>query len=98
MIRHAALFRLTHSRGSASEADFLSALSGLHDIPGVQDFDIAREISPKNDFDFAVSMHFASHAEYSAYNDHPRHVTFVQSRWLPEVAAFMEHDTVSLTL
>ena len=96
MIRHSALFRLTHSKGSADEADFLHALSTLRTIPGVQAFDIAREISPKNDFDFAVSMQFATQADYNIYNDHPAHVAFVQSRWLPEVAAFMEHDTVPL--
>lgn len=96
MIRHAALFRLTHSRGSTAEADFLSALWALKDIPGVQDFQIAREVSAKNDFDFVVSMRFASQADYNTYNDHPRHVTFVQSRWVPEVAGYMENDTVAL--
>ena len=98
MIRHAALFRLTHSRGSAAEADFLAALLALKNISGVQDFLLEREISAKNDFDFVVSMRFASQAAYNAYNDHPRHVTFVQSRWVPEVAAFMENDTVSLPI
>ena len=96
MIRHAALFRLSHSRGSAAETDFLSALLTLQDIPGVQDFLIEREVSAKNDFDFVVSMRFDSQAEYNTYNDHPRHLTFVQTRWLPEVAAFMENDTVPL--
>lgn len=98
MIRHAAIFRLTHSKGSSDEADFLSALSGLRTIPGVLDFVVSREISAKNPFDFAVSMQFATQADYSAYNDHPQHVAFVQTRWLPEVAAFMEHDTVPLAL
>ena len=96
MIRHAALFRLTHSEGSTGEADFLRALLALHVIPGVQDFDIAREVSPKNPFDYAVSMRFADQAAYSAYNDHPLHQAFVQGRWLAEVADFMEHDTLAL--
>jgi len=96
MIRHAALFRLTHSKGSSGEADFLRALQDLHVIPGVQDFDISREVSPKNPFDYAVSMRFANQAAYNGYNDHPLHQTFVQTRWIPEVAEFMEHDTVTL--
>jgi Stress responsive A/B Barrel Domain len=96
MIRHAALFRLSHAPGSPAEADFLAALASLQTIPGVQDFQIAREISPKNDFAFAVSMTFADAAAYEAYNIHPAHQAFVQTRWLPEVAAFMEHDTVAL--
>ena len=41
-------------------------------------------------------MRFADQAAYDAYNDHPRHVAFVRDRWVPEVAAFMEHDTVPL--
>jgi quinol monooxygenase YgiN len=98
VIRHAAIFRLKHSKGSAAEAAFLAALAGLRAIPGVQDFQIAREISPKNHFDYAVSMSFADQAAYNVYNDHPLHVAFVQGRWLPEVAEFMEHDTVALSL
>ena len=95
-IRHAALFRLHHARGSAAEADFLSALAGLAAVPGVQDFAISREVSPKNPYAFAVSMTFSDPAAYAAYNDHPAHVAFVQTRWLPEVAEFMEHDTIAL--
>lgn len=98
MIRHAALFRLSHAAGSAAEAGFLAALSGLRAIPGVQDFQISREVSPKNPFAFAVSMTFADQAAYDAYNVHPAHVAFVQGRWIPEVAEFMEHDTVALPL
>lgn len=48
MIRHAALFRLTHPQGSDAEDDFLKALAGLAAIPGVGAFGIARETSPKN--------------------------------------------------
>ena len=93
MIRHAALFRLKHPKGSAEEKSFLAALAKLRDIPGVGQFEIAREVSPKNDFDYAISMVFADQAAYDGYNTHPDHVAFVQTRWLPEVAAFMEHDT-----
>ena len=96
MIRHAAIFRLIHPAGSAEEASFLAALAELAAIPGVGDFQIAREISPKNDFAFAVSMTFVDDAAYAAYNIHPDHVEFVEERWIPEVAQFMEHDTVAL--
>lgn len=96
MIRHAALFRLTHAAGSAAEQDFLCALSSLATIPGVSAFQIARETSPKNPFVYALSMEFDGQAAYDAYNDHPSHTAFVQNRWIPEVAEFMEHDTVPL--
>jgi hypothetical protein len=98
VIRHAALFRLLHAPGSAAEKDFLRALNGLRAIPGVDDFAISAEVSPKNPFAFAVSMHFVGQAAYDAYNVHPLHVAFVQDRWLPEVAEFMEHDSVILTV
>lgn len=96
MIRHAALFTLSHGPGSPEEAAFLEALAALGSIPGVENFEIAREVSPKNDYRFAVSMRFADQAAYDAYNAHPLHRDFVETRWLPEVAAFMEHDTVAL--
>ena len=96
MIRHAAIFRLIHAAGSPPEASFLAALAELAAIPGVGSFEIAREVSPKNDFDFAVSMIFTDAPAYQAYNLHPAHVAFVQTRWIPEVASFMEHDTVAL--
>lgn len=96
MIRHAAIFRLKHARGSAEETRFLVALGELRKIPGVENFEIARETSVKNPFDYAVSMTFADQAAYDAYNNHPSHVAFVQGRWIPEVAEFMEHDTVKI--
>ena len=96
MIRHAAIFRLKHARGSAEEKSFLAALSELRKIAGVENFEIARETSPKNAFDYAVSMTFADQTAYDSYNIHPDHVAFVQGRWIPEVADFMEHDTVKM--
>ena len=41
-------------------------------------------------------MTFADQGAYAGYNDHPVHVAFVRDRWVPEVASFMEHDTVAL--
>lgn len=96
MIRHAALFKLKHKSGSEAERDFLETIRTLAGIPGLQEFELARETSPKNHFDYVVSMRFADEAAYAAYNDHPLHVSFVQTRWLPEVEDFMEHDSVAL--
>jgi hypothetical protein len=96
MIRHAALFRLVHAPQSPEEADFLAALARLSEIPGVGSFRVDREISPNNPYAFAVSMVFADAAAYRAYDADPRHVAFVQGRWVPEVAEFMEHDTAPL--
>lgn len=92
MIRHIVPFRLKHGKGTPEEASFLAALAKLAEIPGVLNLQVMPQISRKNDFDYGVSMEFASNADYQAYNDHPDHVAFVQGRWLPEVAAFMEID------
>ncbi len=97
MIRHAAMFRLKHPPGSPAETDFLAAVRALSPIPGVEKFELARQVSGKNDFHFVVSMEFANEGAYQGYNSHPDHVAFVQNRWVPEAADFMEVDTVALS-
>jgi hypothetical protein len=91
-IRHTVVFTPKHPEGSPAEADFLAAAGALSAIPGVDAFQILRETSPKNAYRFGISMEFAGPEAYAAYNDHPDHVRFVQERWLPEVAEFLEVD------
>lgn len=95
-IRHSVVFRLAHGEGSQAEADFLTAIAALGLIPGVEDFELMREASTKNDYQFALTMEFANQPAYEAYNAHPDHVDFVSSRWGSEVADFLEIDTVAL--
>ena len=92
MTRHTVAFRLKHPRGSAAEAAFLAAIARLVDIPGVRAFERLHQVSPKNAFTFGLSMEFADAAAYRGYNEHPDHVRFVQERWIPEVADFLELD------
>jgi len=96
MIRHTVVFSLKHAAGSAEEAAFLRDAKILATIPGVQKFEQLRQISPKADYAFGFSMEFADQAAYSTYNDHPDHVAFVQTRWVPEVAKFQEIDYAPL--
>jgi stress responsive alpha/beta barrel protein len=91
-IRHTVSFTLSHPPGSAEEADFFAAAAGLRAIPGVEAFEVLREVSPKNGYGFGISMEFADQAAYDAYNSHPDHVRFVETRWLPEVSDFLEID------
>jgi heme-degrading monooxygenase HmoA len=95
-IRHTVAFVLPHAEGSEEERDFLAAASRLAEIPGVEAFEVLREVSPKNGFRFGLSMEFADQAAYDGYNEHPAHVAFVQKRWLPEVAEFLEVDYAPL--
>jgi hypothetical protein len=95
-IRHSVVFTLTHSEGSAEEADFLDAIARLEAIPGVEAFELMREVSPKNDYRFGLTMEFADPASYQAYNEHADHVAFVERRWDTEVTGFLEIDTITL--
>lgn len=95
-IRHTVVFRLVHAPGSSAEAEFIdTGRATLTAIPGVTDFEVNAQVSPKSDLAWQFSMVFADQAGYDAYNDHPAHVAFVESRWQTEVAAFQEYDFVS---
>jgi len=91
-IRHQVVFTL---KPDADEEDFLKAVAALEAIPGVEAFELLREVSPKNGFEHALTMEFADQAAYAAYNEHPDHVRFVAERWDAEVADFLEIDTVA---
>ena len=91
-IRHTVAFRLRHGAGSPEEESFLDEAATLAAIPGVEAFEILRQVGEKNDFDYGISMEFADRAAYEGYNTHPSHVRFVETRWIPEVADFLEID------
>ena len=91
-VRHTVSFDLHHAAGSPEEADFLAAAERLAAVPGVEAFEVVREVSPKNGFRFGISMEFTDEAAYAAYNAHPDHVRFVEQRWLAEVSDFLEID------
>ena len=95
-IRHSVVFTPTHAAGTPEEADLLAAIERLAAIPGVEAFELMREMSPKNDYRYALTMEFADVSSYQAYNEHAEHVAFVEQRWDPEIAAFLEIDTVAL--
>jgi hypothetical protein len=91
-IRHTVVFDLRDAPGSQAETDFLAAAERLSAIPGVEAFELLREVSPKNGYRFGISLEFADEATYAAYNAHPDHVRFVEERWLVEVSDFLEID------
>lgn len=90
---HSVIFNLKHESGSEAESRFLEdGRRILSSIPVVRDFNVFRQVSPKNDFSFGFSMAFASEDDFQAYNDHPLHVKFVNERWQTEVESFLEID------
>jgi hypothetical protein len=94
-IRHTVVFALPHGDRSPEETSFLTALTALGSIDGVEAFEVVREVSAKNDYRWGVSMEFADQSAYDAYNVDPRHVSFVRDRWVPEVTEFLEVDFVA---
>jgi hypothetical protein len=94
MIRHTVVLRLKHAPGSSAEREFVAAAESLKSIPGVEKFEVLRQIGKKNSFTFGISMEFADAGAYARYNEHPDHTRFVQERWLKEVQEFLEIDYV----
>ncbi len=97
MLEHTVTFSLKHAPDSPQEAAFLAAARDLFAIPGVLNFQVRRQTSPKNPHTFGISMSFASAADFQAYCEHPDHVNFVEQRWLREVTDFQESDFEALT-
>ncbi|MDG0810824.1 Dabb family protein [Cohnella rhizosphaerae] len=94
-IRHQVIFDLKHEKGSAEADRFLKdGWRILTSIPAVRNFEVLKQVSPKNDYTYGFSMTFASQADYDSYNAHPAHVAFVAERWETEVARFLEIDFV----
>ena len=93
MIRHTVVFRLRHPAGSAAETDFLrTAREQLTPIPGVERFEVLRQVGEQSAYRFSLSMEFADADAYRGYNGHASHVAFVRDRWIPEVEEFLELD------
>ena len=92
MIIHTVTFKLKHPSGSTEESAFLEAARKLSTIPNVQKFECLKEISKNNNFDFGLSMEFEDMDNYQAYNNHPEHVSFVQTMWIPQVSDYIEID------
>lgn len=94
-IIHTVAFNLMHETNSPEARKFLEdGRRLLSSIPTVQQFEVRKETSPKNDFEYGFSMKFADQAAYDSYNEHPIHVDFVENRWKKEVKDFMELDYV----
>ena len=70
-IRHTVAFALKHPEGTAQERDFIEAAEQLAAIPGVEEFELLDQVSPKNGYRFGISMEFADRSAYNRYNEHP---------------------------
>ncbi len=92
-IKHTVMFNLKHKSDAPETEKFLrDAQQILTAIPGVENFQVFRQVSSKNEFHYCFSMVFAGSTAYQAYNNHPDHVKFVKERWDTEVSKFLEGD------
>ena len=92
-IKHMVIFNLVHGKDSSEAEKFLTdGQTLLTSIPVVKEFEVLRQVSRKNDYDFGFSMVFDNEADYEAYNTHPIHQSFVADRWKTEVSRFLEID------
>jgi heme-degrading monooxygenase HmoA len=92
MIQHSVIFKLKYPKNSTDETTFLDAAKALVSIPGVLNFQCLKQISPKNNFDYGLTMEFESQQTYDAYSNHPDHTRFVQEFWMRDVEDFLEID------
>jgi hypothetical protein len=96
-IRHMVIFNLKHDvNGTETEKFLKDGEKLLSSIPVVENFEVLRQVSPKNDYDFGFSMEFSGKEAYEAYNSHSIHVDFVENRWKVEVEKFLEIDFEAL--
>ena len=96
MIRHSVILKLKSNINSADKQAFFDAVDKLAVIQDVQKFEVLRQISPKNKFEYGISMEFDNQEQYDSYSNHPEHVAFIQDFWMKNVEDFLEIDYTQL--
>jgi hypothetical protein len=92
MIRHSVLLKLKANIGSEAKKVYFDEVEKLAHIPDVKKFEILKQTSTKNKFEYGISMEFDTLEQYDTYTNHPQHVSFVQDFWIPNVEDFLEID------
>jgi hypothetical protein len=92
MIRHSVILKLKENISNESKKAFFDAVDKLKEIPDVETFEVLNQISPKNKFEYGISMEFDTNEKYENYSNHPVHVAFIQNFWIPNVEDFLEID------
>ena len=92
MVRHTVIFSFKQSVDSIEQKDFFNAAQKLAAIQGVRNFELLKQTSKKNKFDFGISMEFDDQRNYEEYNLHKDHQFFIQQYWLKNIEDFLETD------
>lgn len=59
-------------------------------------FEVLKQISKKNKFEYGISMEFDNQEQYDTYSNHAEHTAFIQNFWIKSVEDFLEIDCVLL--
>ncbi len=94
MIRHSVILKLKADINSADKQAFFAAVDKLALIPDVQKFEVLKQISSKNKFEYGISMEFDNQEQYDIYSNHAEHQAFIQNFWMKSVEDFLEIDYV----
>lgn len=92
MIRHSVILTLKSSLSSVDKLQYFEAVNELKQIPGVQKFEVLKQTSSKNPFQYGISMEFESQDAYDLYANHSLHSAFVEKYWAVCVEDFLEID------
>ncbi|MES2795995.1 MAG: Dabb family protein [Bacteroidota bacterium] len=92
MIRHSVILKLKEQITPEEKQAFFDAVDSLKTIPDVQKFEVLRQTSPKNKFEYGISMEFDNQEQYDIYNNHIEHQAFIQNFWIKSVEDFLEID------
>ena len=92
MIRHSVILTLKSSLSPADKLQYFAAVDELKKIPGVQKFEVLKQTSKKNPFEYGISMEFENQEAYDVYAVHSLHTAFVEKYWAACVEDFLEID------
>lgn len=92
MIRHSVILTLKSSLSPVDKLQYFEAVNELKQIPGVQKFEVLKQTSSKNPFQYGISMEFESQQAYELYAGHSLHTAFVKKYWAVCVEDFLEID------
>ena len=92
MPKHSVIFTFKSNLKDSEKQAFFDAAHSLRNIPDVKNFEILKQSSLKNKFEFGILMEFENDVHYQTYNNHPQHTSFIQDFWIKSIADFLEID------
>lgn len=92
MIRHSVILNLKTELSLKDKQAFFEAVDKIANIPDVQKFEVLKQISSKNKFEYGISMEFDNQEQYDVYSNHAEHIAFIQNFWMKSVEDFLEID------